>query len=125
MFINSQGQFYVGDMQPVDREATAEEVAAWDASRAQAEVAAKLAKVREVRELYLGRILGIKDAARDAGDTATVDACKVARQSLLGITEGLLQMASEDIDGVVLQRYQAIVAACTPQMVDAFALVDA
>lgn len=33
MFINPQGQLYIGDLAVGDREATAEEVAAWEESR--------------------------------------------------------------------------------------------
>lgn len=93
----------------------------------QAEVSAKLSKVREVRERYLGRILGIKDAARDAGDTVLVDACRVARQSLLDITAGCPADPAL-VDAFILNKYSTIVSTVrntAPELISAFAGVDA
>lgn len=85
---------------------------------------AKLSMVRTVRELYLNRIIGIKDAARDAGDTVLVDACKTARQSLLDITNGC-PADPVLVDGFILDKYAAIVAGLPQTLIKAFARVDA
>ena len=84
---------------------------------------AKKAQLRTVREGILNRLSGIALAAQLTGDTATTAAYIVVRQGLLDITENL--PADETIDGVVMYRYAGLVASCTPQMVTAFAQVDA
>ncbi len=83
----------------------------------------KKAKLRTVREGILNRLSGIALAAQLTGDTATTAAYITVRQGLLDITENL--PADETIDGVVMYRYASLVGACTPQMVTAFAQVDA
>lgn len=40
MFIDQNGNMYLGDMQPGDREATAQEIADWEAARAAADAQA-------------------------------------------------------------------------------------
>lgn len=86
-------------------------------------LAAKKAQLRAAREGILNRLSGIALAAQLTGDTATTSAYIVVRQGLLDITENL--PADETIDGVVMYRYASLVGACTPQMVTAFAQVDA
>ena len=84
---------------------------------------AKTTQLRTVREGILNRLSGIALAAQLTGDTATTAAYITVRQGLLDITENL--PLDETIDGVVMYRYAALVGACTPQMVTAFAQVDA
>lgn len=86
-------------------------------------LAAKKTQLRNVREGILNRLSGIAIAAQLTGDTATTAAYITVRQGLLDITENL--PADETIDGVVMYRYAALVGSCTPQMVTAFAQVDA
>jgi hypothetical protein len=52
-------------------------------------IEAKKQTVRALREVVLGRLLGIKDAARDDNDLPLVEACRVARRGLLDITKYL------------------------------------
>lgn len=85
-------------------------------------LAAKKNQLRTVREGILNRLSGIALAAQLTGDTATTAAYITVRQGLLDITENL--PSDETIDGVVMYRYAALVGACTPQMVTAFAQVD-
>lgn len=84
---------------------------------------AKLALVRQVREGILNRLAGIAFAAQLSGDTATATAFVTVRQGLLDITTGLTDHTT--VEAEVTARYAAIVAQCTPQMVSAFAQVDA
>lgn len=86
-------------------------------------LATKKTQLRTVREGILNRLSGIALAAQLTGDTATTAAYITVRQGLLDITENL--PSDETIDGVVMYRYAALVGACTPQMVTAFAQVDA
>lgn len=86
-------------------------------------IATKKAQLRAVREGILNRLSGIALAAQLTGDTVTTSAYIVVRQGLLDITENL--PTDETIDGVVMYRYASLVGACTPQMVTAFAQVDA
>lgn len=84
---------------------------------------AKLALVRGVREGILNRLSGIAFTAQLTGDTATTQAFVAVRQGLLDITKDLTEPA--DVEVTVTARYAAIVAQCTPQMISAFAQVDA
>lgn len=86
-------------------------------------IATKKAQLRTVREGILNRLSGIALAAQLTGDTVTTSAYLVVRQGLLDITENLPTDAT--IDGVVMYRYASLVGACTPEMVTAFAQVDA
>lgn len=86
-------------------------------------IAEKKDQLRAVREGILNRLAGIALAAQLTGDTATTAAYIIVRQGLLDITTGLPM--DNTFDAVVVQRYRALVAACSPQMVTAFAQVDA
>ena len=86
-------------------------------------LAAKKTQLRNVREGILNRLSGIALAAQLTGDTATTAAYIVVRQGLLDITENL--PADETVDAVVMYKYAALVGACTPSMIAAFAQVDA
>lgn len=88
-------------------------------------VEAKLKLMRDVREGILNRLAGIAFAAQLSGDTATTAAYLVVRQGLLDITTGLQNLAPELVEPTVMQRYTLIAAQCTPEMVGAFAQVDA
>jgi hypothetical protein len=90
----------------------------------QAEVNDKKAAVRSVREGILNRLAGIALAAQLEGDTATTSAYITVRQGLLGITKNL-PTDPELVDAEVMTRYASLAAQCTPQMVTAFAGVDA
>lgn len=111
--------------QETQREYTQAEIDAIAASQPdpQTILIIKKAQLRTVREGILNRLSGIALAAQLTGDTATTAAYITVRQGLLDITENL--PADETIDGVVMYRYAALVGACTPQMVTAFAQVDA
>lgn len=109
----------VGSIQITEQEAT--ELA--PKPSAQSILDAKKTQLRTVREGILNRLSGIALAAQLTGDTATTSAYITVRQGLLDITENL--PADETIDGVVMYRYAALVSSCTPQMVTAFAQVDA
>lgn len=86
-------------------------------------LASKKAQLRAAREGILNRLSGIALTAQLTGDTATTAAYITVRQGLLDITNNL--PADATVDGVVMLRYAALVGACTPQMVNAFAQVDA
>lgn len=111
--------------QETQREYTQAEIDAIAASQPdpQAILATKKSQLRTVREGILNRLSGIALAAQLTGDTATTAAYITVRQGLLDITENL--PADETIDGVVMYRYAGLVGSCTPQMVTAFAQVDA
>lgn len=85
---------------------------------------AKKQAVRTVREGILNRLAGIALAAYLSGDTATTAAYVTVRQGLLEITDNWPTDPAA-IDGLVTNRYGALVAQCTPQMISAFAQVDA
>ena len=87
------------------------------------QVLEKLTAVRKVRELILGRILGIKDAARDDGDTELVDACKAARIGLLQITDNC-PTAPELVDQFIKDKYDAIKLGMPLTLLMAFARLD-
>lgn len=87
------------------------------------ERAAKLDQVRTVREGILNRLAGIALAASLSGDKATTAAYVTVRAGLLDITKAWPADASQ-ISATVRQRYAALVAQCTPQMLGAFAEVD-
>jgi len=86
-------------------------------------LASKKAQLRAAREGILNRLSGIALAAQLTGDTATTAAYITVRQGLLDITDNL--PADETIDAVVMYKYAALVGACTPSMIAAFAQVDA
>lgn len=118
----ADGTFTFSDgMAPGDIEAVEAVYTAHDPNAVS--VGAKTAQVRTVREGILNRLSGIALAAQLTGDTATTSAYVAVRQGLLDITTGLPSDAT--FDAVVMQRYGALVAACTPKMVTAFAQVDA
>jgi len=84
-------------------------------------VAQKLNQIRIAREVILNRLAGIALAANLGGDTATAQAYLAVRTGLLNITKDL----PADIETAISSRYDALRAQCTPQMVSAFAQVDA
>lgn len=86
-------------------------------------LAVKKEQIRAVREPILLRLSDIAFVAQLTGDTETVSAYLLVRKGLLNITDSL--PTDGTADAVVMQRYVALVAACTPQMVTAFAQVDA
>jgi hypothetical protein len=88
------------------------------------DVEAKKTTIRAVREEMLNRLAGIAFAAQLSGDTATTDAFLVVRQGLLDITKNL-PTDPELVDAEVMTRYASLAGQCTPQMVTAFAGVDA
>lgn len=89
MFKNlTDGSCYVGQMRPGDRDATAGEIAAWEASRVPS--FASLKAVEEAfwkaeREKMNGRMNSIQDQLNAIGDTAGAASCRALRQSLLGL----------------------------------------
>jgi len=84
----------------------------------------KKAAIRQVREGILNRLAGIAFAAQLEGDTDTTDAYLVVRTGLLDITSGLPTDPTL-VDAEVMTRYAGIVVQCTPEMVSAFAEIDA
>lgn len=88
------------------------------------DVEAKKAAIRVVREGYLNRLSGIALAAFLSGDTATTEAYLLVRQGLRDITENLPE-DPELVDALVMQRYLALVAVCTPDLITAFSTLDA
>lgn len=86
-------------------------------------LAFKKDKLRAVREGLLNRLAGIALAAQLTGDAATTAAYLTVRQGLLDITGGL--PTDDTVDSIVMTRYAVLKAACTPQMIAAFAQVDA
>lgn len=124
MFIDQNGILYLGDMQSGDREATAAEVAAWNASRAQLEVNSKLAKVREVREAILNRLAGIAGRATRSGDTALASACDAAALALLDLPAGCPTDPAL-VDAFITNKYAGITATLPLSLKLAFAGVDA
>lgn len=97
--------------------------AAADEQMRKAQVGEKLNRVRQVRELMLGRIIGIKDAARDDGDTVLVDACKAARIGLLQITDNCPTDPAL-VDQFIKNKYDAITADMPTTLLMAFARLD-
>lgn len=87
------------------------------------QVIEKLTAVRKVRELILGRILGIKDAARDDGNTELVDACKAARIGLLQITDDC-PTDPDLVDQFIKDKYDTITAGMPLTLLMAFARLD-
>lgn len=87
-------------------------------------IASIVAEIRKVREGILNRLAGIALAAQLEGDTATAEAYLVVRAGLLDITKNLPSDPA-DLQQDVQMRYAALVAQCTPQMVGAFAQLDA
>lgn len=85
-------------------------------------IEAKKQAVRAVRKNILDILAGITTAALVEGDTDTPAAYLAVRQGLLDITEDW-PTDSALVDALVVQRYSALVAQCTPQMVGAFAQV--
>lgn len=122
MYITKDGSLYVGDMQPGDREATGAELLAHATSASAREVETKKAAVSFVRKQIIDVLTGVTVAAQLEGDTATTDAYLVVLQGLKDITEDWPADPAL-VDALVVQRYAALVAQCTPQMVSAFAQV--
>ena len=108
------------------RDYTQAELDAIDATKPSAAslIAAKKQAIRAVREGILNRLAGIALAADLSGDTATTAAYVIVRQGLLDITDAW-PTEPEQIDGLVTSRYGELVMQCTPQMISAFAQVDA
>jgi len=102
--------------------------AAWPlaptAAQMAAQVAAKLAEVRTVREAMLNRMTGIALVAQVTGDTATVTGFQTARQGLLDITTGCPTDPAQ-VDAFIQGKYASILAALPASLVKAFAGVDA
>ncbi len=82
----------------------------------------KKLSVRAVRKQILDILTGIATAAMLTGDTDTTAAYLVVLQGLKDITEDWPTDPAL-VDALVMQRYAALVAQCTPQMVSAFAQV--
>lgn len=106
---------------------TAEQIAAVEAvylahDPAAVSLTEKTEQLRKAREVILNRLSGIAIAAQLTGDTATTAAYITVRQGLLDITASLPQDAT--VGAVVMGRYAALVAQCTPAMINAFAQVD-
>lgn len=79
--------------------------------------------VKSGREIALNRLAGIAFAAREAGDSATVEACLAARQSLLDITKLPAVLAATDdasLTAAIGAGYAAIVGACPVNIKSAF-----
>lgn len=110
-------------MQPGDREATAEEVVAWNASRSKAEVDDKLARVRAMREAILNRLSGIAGRATRSGDTALASACDTASLALLDLPTGCPTDPAL-VDAFITNKYAAIVATLPVSLYQAFAGLD-
>lgn len=87
-------------------------------------VEAKKVAIRGVCEAYLNRLGGIAFAAQLAGNTATTAAYLLVRQGLLDMTKDL-PTDPELVDAEVVKRYGALLLLCTPEMMTAFAKVDA
>jgi hypothetical protein len=83
-------------------------------ARFQAAKAGLLSQARAQREIVLNRLMGIAFAAEKLGDSATVNACMTARQSLLDLTKHTtITSASNEpqIKSAYKSLYGAIVAA--------------
>lgn len=87
-------------------------------------IEAKKQAVRAARKQILDILTGIAVAAQLQGDTDTTAAYLVVVQDLKDITEDW-PTDPDLVDDLVMQRYVALVAQCTPQMVSAFAQVAA
>lgn len=74
MYIDKENRPYFGDMQPGDREATPEEVAAWEASRIEPEKTKAKRQIAEIeRETLMNRAVRefmLAYAAREAAANA-------------------------------------------------------
>jgi len=84
----------------------------------------KKAAIRQVREGILNRLAGIAFAAQLEGNTDTTEAYLVVRAGLLDITSDLPTDPAL-VDTEVMTRYAGLVVQCTPEMVSAFAEIDA
>lgn len=87
-------------------------------------IATKKQAVRAVRKLILDILTGIATEANLTGDVETTNAYLVVLRGLKDITEDWPADPAL-VDALVMQRYAALVAQCTPQMVSAFAQVAA
>lgn len=85
-------------------------------------IEAKKQALRPVRKQILDILNGIATEAMLTNDTDTTAAYLVVLQGLKDITEGWPTDPAQ-VDALVVQRYSALVAQCTPQMVSAFAQV--
>jgi len=106
------------------RECTQEELDAIEADKPAAAlvIATKKQAVRSARKQILDILTGITLAAQLGGDTDTTDAYLVVLQGLKDITEDW-PADPELVEPLVMQRYLALRAQCTPQMESAFAQV--
>jgi len=71
MFVNNLGQFYFGDMQPGDREATPAEIAAHKTKAEGDEKLGLLSAARASREVLIGRLTWVKTECTAALEAAT------------------------------------------------------
>ncbi|MES2415086.1 MAG: hypothetical protein V4614_14865 [Pseudomonadota bacterium] len=111
MFINSNGEFYIGDMRPGDRAATAQEVTAHDLSLSRRWHTDLMVELRSKRDKLLDVMDGIQSDCLSAGDTETALAIKGIKQGFKDVPAlaAVLQAADEPTFRVaVLAAYKAI-----------------
>lgn len=89
-------------------------------------IALKLAPVKSLRETAINRINGIADREQRAGNSTIRAVGDSVVLALLAMTKGL-PAEPEQVDGVIRQRYAAIVeplAQSAPELLSAFADMD-
>lgn len=82
-----------------------------------------LNEIRAMRTPVLNALIGIGLAAKEAGDSATVSACLLARQKLLDMTKHASVLSATDYIGTATAAavvYAGIVAACPANVKAAF-----
>jgi len=105
MWISQEKGAYFGDMQQGDREATPEEVAAWEASRAKLLIPQSVSRFQARAALHLSGLLETVEAMMAAPETpalaklAWADAQEFKRNSptVLGIA-GALALTDDQLD---------------------------
>lgn len=103
------------------------ELARLDSNANRSALDACLNEFRDKREKILNRIGQIGALAKDAGDTATWDAYKVARQSLLDMTAHATVSSATTVTAMkaaLAAQYAAMVSAMPLTLKVAFAKVD-
>lgn len=125
--INSDGAIIFSHSATPEQKAAANAIMAANLSSIGIEVWSRnplLNKVREAREIALNRLMGIAFAAQRAGDTATIDACLVAREGLLGMTATpavLAATSDAELSAALVAVYAGIVGVAPANIVSAFA----
>jgi lysophospholipase L1-like esterase len=113
MFISASGAFYVGDMLPGDREATAVETAAYDAKQVTLSMNGAKAQFLFDREKMLNRFSGMVNDFNTAASLANAANTQDVANALLSLLSDTRVIAATDLPALKLAmktRYNEIMA---------------